>query len=218
VNKKYKIEDFIEVYKKTLGDVSLNVINELKETNSVNPFQKIVDLSSKLSDEMIEKIVSSTENITEKYNYNEYLDECNSLREMFLKDRKNYFSTKAIGNHKNKDGMQNIFDISGAADVVLGDFIDKVLVKISPKHLDITYEDLNGSKIVTKIKNKISSVTKEYVEAPLIDRYHGINAYDSFLLRSYYDVKKKDWIYIPIRLIVKLDCEDDLISIIETVK
>ena len=100
----------------------------------------------------------------------------------------------------------------------MGDFIDKALNKISPSHIDIVYEDLNGKKISAKIKHKIPSVTKDHVEAPLIDRYHGINAYDSFLLRSYYDIKKNDWIYIPIRLIIKLNCEDNMIGMIESVK
>ena len=57
----------------------------------------------------------------------------------------------------------------------------------------------------------------EHVEAPLIDRYHGINAYDSFLLRSYYDAKKNEWIYIPIRLIMKVDCDHELLEEIESI-
>lgn len=218
INKKYKIGDFIEDYRQAVGDASDSILNELKLDSTTNPFQKIVNISSKITDEMIEKLSFSTEGLTSKYNYDEYLEECNSLREVFLKDRRGYFSSKVVVNSKRKDGIQNIFDLSGTADVILGDFIDKILTKINPGHLDIVYEDLNGKKVTTKIKHKTPSITKDHIEAPLIDRYHGINAYDSFLLRSYYDIKKNDWVYIPIRLIVKLDCEDNLLGVIETIQ
>jgi len=217
INKKYKVSDFIEEYKNAVGDASDSILEELKIDTTTNPFQKIVNISSKLTDEMLETLSSSTEGLTGKYNYEEYLEECNSLRELFLKDRRNYFSSKVVINSKRKDGLQNIFDLSGTADVILGDFIDKVLSKIDPNHLDIVYEDLNGKKIKTKIKHKGTAITKDHIEAPLIDRYHGINAYDSFLLRSYYDIKKNDWIYIPIRLIVSVNCEENLLGMIETI-
>jgi len=218
INKKYKVGDFVEEYKNAVGDASLDILDELRVDPTTNPFQKIVNISGKISEDMLEKLANSTEGLTEKYNYDEYLDECSGLRERFLKDRRDYFSSKVVTNNKKKDTIQNIFELSGTADVILGDFIDQALVKISPNHLDIVYEDLNGKRITTKIANRPPAITKEHVEAPLIDRYHGINAYDSFLLRSYYDIKKKDWIYIPIRLIIKLDCEDHLINIIETIK
>ena len=53
-------------------------------------------------------------------------------------------------------------------------------------------------------------MSDDFVEAPLIDRYHGINAYDSFLLHSFFDVYRNKWIYIPVKLIVSLKCEDDI--------
>jgi hypothetical protein len=218
INKKYKVVDFVEEYKKAVGDASGFILEELKMDSTTNPFQKLVNVSSKITDEMLEKLSFSTDGLTEKYNYNEYLDECSSLRQLFFKDRKNYFSSKVVVNSRKRDDIQNIFDLSGTADVILGDFIDKVLSKINPSHLNIIYEDLNGNKISTKIKHKIPSVTKDHVEAPLIDRYHGINAYDSFLLRSYYDIKKRDWIYIPMRLIIKLDCEDNLIDLVQSIE
>jgi len=217
INKKYKVSDFIEEYKKVVENTSGSILDELRIDSSINPFQKITNISSNITDEMMEKLLSSTEELTNKYDYIVYLEECNSLRETFLKDRKNYFSSKVVFNTNKKDEMQNIFELSGAYDVILADFIDKSIAKIEPNHLDIIYEDLNGKKITTKIRHKSPSITKEHVEAPLIDRYHGINAYDSFLLRSYYDIKKNDWIYIPIRLIVKLNCEENLLGMIETI-
>jgi len=218
VNKKYKIEDFIEAYRKAIGNSNDDLLSELKNDGAVNPFQKIINVSGKITDEMIEKLIESTTDLTENYNYDEYLDECNSLRYSFLRDRKNYFASKVVSSKKKDEGsnISNIFELSGTADIVLGNFLDKVLTKIYPGHLDIIYEDLNGKKIKTKIRHRPLTITKEHVEAPLIDRHHGINAYDSFLLRSFYDIKTNDWIYIPIRLIVKIDCEDDLIGLIES--
>ena len=217
INKKYKIEDFIEAYKTAVGSSSMKILKDLKMDTTTNPFQKILSFSSKISEEMIESMVAATAGLS-GYNYNEYLDECNSLREVFLKDRKTYFSSKVVFNtNKKKDGTSSIFELSGTADLVLGDFLDKVLVRIFPGHLDVVYEDLSGKKIKSRLRHKHSIVTSDHVEAPLIDRYHGINAYDSFLLRSYYDAKKNEWVYIPIRLVVKVDCDDELLETIESI-
>lgn len=217
INKKYKIEDYIEAYKKAVGSSSMKILEDLKMDTTSNPFQKIISFSSKISEEMIESMIAATAGLS-GYNYDEYLEECNSLREVFLKDRKTYFSSKVIFNtNKKKDGTSNIFELSGTADLVLGDFLDKVLAKIYPAQLDVVYENLVGKKVKTRLRHRRSAITMEHVEAPLIDRYHGINAYDSFLLRSYYDAKKNEWIYIPIRLIMKVDCDHELLEEIESI-
>ena len=188
INKKYKIEDYIEAYKKAVGSSSMKILEDLKMDTTSNPFQKIISFSSKISEEMIESMIAATAGLS-GYNYDEYLEECNSLREVFLKDRKTYFSSKVIFNtNKKKDGTSNIFELSGTADLVK-----------------------------TRLRHRRSAITMEHVEAPLIDRYHGINAYDSFLLRSYYDAKKNEWIYIPIRLIMKVDCDHELLEEIESI-
>ena len=57
-------------------------------------------------------------------------------------------------------------------------------------------------------------MSDDFVEAPLIDRYHGINAYDSFLLHSFYDADKCKWIYVPIKLIISIQTDDDLEDIL----
>ena len=53
-------------------------------------------------------------------------------------------------------------------------------------------------------------VSDNYVECPLIPRYHGSNGYDQFLLNSYYDSNKMKWVYITIRLIVNLSSPDGI--------
>jgi hypothetical protein len=93
-------------------------------------------------------------------------------------------------------------------DIMLSEWIDALLKNIYPNHLDIEYEDINGKRVKTKISHRICVVTPEYVEAPLIDRYHGSSGYDQFYLHSVYDIKKRKWIYIPMRLIVDVSMED----------
>jgi hypothetical protein len=89
-------------------------------------------------------------------------------------------------------------------------WIDIVIQKISPKTLEIEYEDLDGKRKKAKVKHKTIAVEDEFVEAPLIDRYHGINAYDAFLLHSFFDVHLNKWIYIPVKLIMSIKSEEDL--------
>jgi hypothetical protein len=43
VNKKYKIEDFIEAYRKAVGDTNDEILTELKNDGASNPFQKIIN-------------------------------------------------------------------------------------------------------------------------------------------------------------------------------
>jgi len=216
INKKFRINEFVEEYRKSIGESSSEILTQLKQDGLSNPFQKIVSLSSKIDESDLEKLMTVGDKLTSKYNYTEYLDECQSLRDAFLKDRRNYFASKVTRQPSTKKyEMTSIFDLSGTTDMILADFIDKALALIHPKHLDIVYEDLNGNRVKTKIRHRPASITHDHVEAPLIDRYHGINAYDTFLLRSFYDIKKSEWVYIPIRLIVSLTSEEDISSILD---
>jgi hypothetical protein len=216
INKKFRINDFVEEYRKAIGESSSDILTQLKQDGLNNPFQKIVSLSSKVSEQDLEKLMTVGDRLTSKYNYADYLDECQNLRDAFLKDRKNYFSSKVTRQPAaKKDEISSIFDLSGTTDIILADFIDKALSVVHPNHLDIVYEDLNGNRVKTKIRHRPAAITQDHVEAPLIDRYHGINAYDTFLLRSYYDIKKTDWVYIPIRLIVSLTSEEDISNMLD---
>lgn len=216
INKKFRINEFVDEYRKAIGESSSDILSQLKQDGLNNPFQKIVNLSSKVSEADLDKLMTVGDRLTSKYNYADYLDECQSLRDAFLKDRKNYFSSKVTRQPTaKKDEITSIFDLSGTTDLILADFIDKALSVINPSHLDIVYEDLNGNRVKTKIRHRPAAITQDHVEAPLIDRYHGINAYDTFLLRSYYDIKKSDWTYIPIRLIVSLTCEEDISNMLD---
>lgn len=216
INKKFRINEFVEEYRKAIGNSSTDILSQLKQDGLSNPFQKIVSLSSKVNQEELDRLMTVGDKLTSKYNYADYLDECQSLRDAFLKDRKNYFASKVTRQPTaKKDEITSIFDLSGTTDLILADFMDKALSIIHPSHLDIMYEDLKGQRIKTKIRHRHAAITQDHVEAPLIDRYHGINAYDTFLLRSFYDINKKEWVYIPIRLIISLTCEEDISNMLD---
>ena len=210
INKKYKISEFVDDFKNAIGKKSTDILNELKNDGVTNPFQKIINASNLISDKQIQTLVKISDQINLKYKYDSYLEECSELREGFLKKRSDYFSARATTSVKAKDTVSSLFELSGSADIILSDWIDKMLNKIRPNTLDIVYENLNGKKTKTKIGHHSVSITKNYIDAPLIDRYHGINAYDSFLLRSFYDMNKNNWVYVPIRLIISLECSADI--------
>ena len=96
------------------------------------------------------------------------------------------------------------------SDLMLGAWIKKILERIYPYALDVDYEDLNGKIITTKIIHRDPVITNNYIECPLISRYHGTNGYDQFLLNSFFDGIKNKWTYIPIRLIVNLVSPDGI--------
>ena len=146
-----------------------------------------------------------------KYSFADFLKECESARQAFLRERKTYFSIKVAKKHTDDSGngaFSTYFDITGMTDVMLAEWIDLVLEKVYPGHLNIEYEDMDGKHIKTKITHRICVIGKEFIEAPLIDRYHGSNAYDQFLLHSMYDIKKRKWVYVPMRLIVSVKSDD----------
>jgi hypothetical protein len=168
-------------------------------------------LSSVITDDELEKVSKINKRLNQKYCYQEFLRECINARAEFLKERKSYFSMKVARKHSDDSGnggLGTYFDITGMTDVMLAEWLDSVLETVYPNHIDIEYEDMNGDRVKTKIAHRICVVGKDYVEAPLIDRYHGTNAYDQFLLHSVYDIKKRKWIYIPMRLIVSMRSDD----------
>jgi hypothetical protein len=137
INKKFRITEFVDEYRKAIGDSSTDILSQLKQDGLSNPFQKIVNLSSKVNEEELEKLMNVGDKLTTKYNYTDYLDECQSLRDTFLKDRRNYFASKVTRQPTaKKDEITSIFDLSGTTDMILADFIDKALAIIHPSHLD----------------------------------------------------------------------------------
>ena len=218
IGKRYNIQDYIDEFKSSMtSEVNSKFWDEfdgLRSTTAsevVNPLEKIMLLSSVITDDELEKVSKINKRLDLKYSYTDFVKECESARQAFLRERKSYFSMKVAKKHSDESGnggLGTYFDITGMTDVMLAEWLDSLLEKIYPNHLDIEYEDMNGKRVKTKISHRICVVGKDYIEAPLIDRYHGSNAYDQFYLHSVYDIKKRKWIYLPMRLIINVKSED----------
>jgi len=218
IGKRYQIQDFIDEFRISLTEEvnprfwdNFDTVRTTTIGEVVNPLEKIMLLSSVITDDELEKVSKINKRRDQKYCYQQFLRECSDAREEFLKERKSYFSMKVARKHSDDSGnggLGTYFDITGMTDVMLAEWLDSVLETVYPNHIDIEYEDMNGERVKTKIAHRICVVGKDYVEAPLIDRYHGTNAYDQFLLHSVYDIKKRKWVYIPMRLIVSMRSDD----------
>jgi len=218
IGKRYNIQNYMEEFRTSMtSEVNSKFWDEFDALHSnskseiVNPLEKIIMMSSVISDDQLEKVSKINKRLELKYSFADFLKECESARQAFLRERKTYFSIKVAKKHTDDSGngaFSTYFDITGMTDVMLAEWIDLVLEKVYPGHLNIEYEDMDGKHVKTKITHRVCVIGKEFIEAPLIDRYHGSNAYDQFLLHSMYDIKKRKWVYVPMRLIVSVKSDD----------
>ena len=218
IGKRYNIQNYMEEFRTSMtSEVNPKFWDEFDTLRSnskseiVNPLEKIIMMSSVISDDQLEKVSKINKRLELKYSFADFLKECESARQAFLRERKTYFSIKVAKKHTDDSGngaFSTYFDITGMTDVMLAEWIDLVLEKVYPGHLNIEYEDMDGKHVKTKITHRVCVIGKEFIEAPLIDRYHGSNAYDQFLLHSMYDIKKRKWVYVPMRLIVSVKSDD----------
>ena len=219
IGRRYQIQSYIEEFRQSIGEeVSDRFWDDFDSTvrtisvgEVVNPVEKIILMSSMITDEELETVSKINPRLDRKYGYTNFIKECSHARQAFLRERNNYFAMKVAKKHSDDSsngGLGTYFDVTGMTDVMLAEWLDAALSAVYPNHIDIEYEDMSGRRIKTKIAHRICVVGRDYVEAPLIDRYHGTNAYDQFLLHSVYDIKKNKWVYVPMRLIVSLKSED----------
>lgn len=218
IGKKYDIEGYVKEFRSSLTSEinprfwdSLDGIRKGSEAEDASPIEKIMLLSSLITEDELEKVTKINKRLEQKYKYGDFVRECENARQAFLRERKSYFSVKVAKRHSDHSGngsFGSYFDVTCMTDIMLSDWLDSMMETIYPSHLDIEYEDIDGKRVKTKIAHRICVVTPDYVEAPLIDRYHGSNGYDQFYLHSVYDIKKRKWIYIPMRLIVSVSMED----------
>lgn len=217
INKTYRITDFVDECRKEMGSVSdLLEVGLSRHDATRNPVQQILDMSKVVSDAELHEMVSVCERLYGKYQYHRYLRECEIAREQFLHDRRDYFSARVLDSTDRKDDQGRIYELSSATDHILADWIDKMLDRCKPKSATIVFEDMSGRMIRTAIRHHPEVVIEDgSVETRLIDRYHGVNAYDSFLLRSFYSSVEGRWILVPIRLINKFVCDADFDEMLE---
>ena len=201
IGRRYQIQSYIEEFRQSIGEeVSDRFWDDFDSTvrtisvgEVVNPLEKIILMSSMITDEELEKVSKINQRLDRKYGYTNFIKECSHARQTFLRERNNYFAMKVAKKHSDDSsngGLGTYFDVTGMTDVMLAEWLDAALSAVYPNHIDIEYEDMSGRRIKTKITHRICVVGRDYVEAPLIDRYHGTNAYDQFLLHSVYDIKK----------------------------
>jgi hypothetical protein len=216
INKKYKIKEFIDEYRKQISEVNDLLREELIAANGLsNPVQKVIQVSQQLTEEEIDKTVAIVESLSSKYDYNSYIEECEKIRRVFMQERDDYFAIKATKSQaKIIDEVTTLFELTGASELILSKWLDAIVEKVNPKILEIHYEDIDGKKKKARVKYRNAGLNDDFVEAPLIDRYHGINAYDSFLLHSFFDADKNKWIYIPVKLIISIQADEDLEDIL----
>jgi hypothetical protein len=217
IGKRYDIKNFVSEFKTSLKDINNKAWDEIDMVRAADvgdstPLEKIMLLSNILNDEELQKLVKVSEKLNTKYHYDLFSKECEGVRKKFLDERNEYFSVKAIRGNKGNDvgGLNTYVELTGMSDLMLGAWIRKILERIYPYALDIEYENLNGKIIKTEIVHREPIITDNYIDCPLISRYHGSNGYDQFLLQSFYDRNRGSWVYIPIRLIVNLSSPDGI--------
>ena len=207
--KKYDIDGFISEFKTSFKKINASAHDQLEglkasDVTDGTHFDKILSVSKSLSDEDLEKVVKISKKLNTKYKFHEFAVEAEAARKAFLDHRNEYFSIKATKGKEKESGFNAFIDQTCVPDVMLAAWINRILMRIYPYCLRIKYEDLNGEVKETRISHREPIVTYDYVECPLLARYHGKNNYDRFMLYSFYDANKCQWTYIPLRLIIDL--------------
>jgi len=208
LSSEYSMADFGKSFKRRLSRMKIRFWESMSENKGlVNPVQAILTAKNSLTDGEMNKVLRVMEDLKVKYRYDEYIKRCDEAREEFLSDREEYFSSK-MGKpitEENSSKMSTVLhDMLGVSDLVICNWLDSILGKIKPEVLGVDYEDLDGNIKNVNIRAEPIKVTKDYVSAPLIDRYTGSSQFDSFLLRSFFDADEKEWIYIPVRFIISV--------------
>lgn len=206
--KKYDIDGFVSEFKRSVKTINKKAHEEMEalyasDMAEGSHFDKIMNVTNTLSDEDMAKVVKVSKRLNKKYNFEKFSEEAEAARRHFLSKRTDYFSIKA--SFTERDGMfTSYMDQTGIGDLMLASWINRLLERIYPYCLRIKYEDLNGGIVETRISHREFIFTPQYIEGPLITRYHGKSNYDRFVLHSFYDVNKSAWVYVPMRLIIDL--------------
>lgn len=219
--------------KTTLADLMLKV-KELDQQYSIPQFQVEVDKTfekihltyaglnsmvfqndptestppSDVTDADIESYIKKYESLKKKYNFEKYIKAGHQLRKKFLRERKTYlFNNIKIVTEMDtkKTNAYEKLSIDYSEQFFIARWIDKILDKITPNTLVLTYEDTDSKIKTIEIMKKDSVLTEDFVEAPLIDRIVGATIFDSFLLHSFYNVAEKQWQYVPTKLIIAME-------------
>jgi hypothetical protein len=214
LNEKYQIKQFIEDMKTVFKVINIDDTNI--ESFLKNPGTSIGhvvgDSLNPVDQQKFAKCLNQYQNLKKKYKYNSYMREGNALRKSFLDQRKHYIfnSCKFIKfTTIGKTSAIEKLSIDFAEQQFIAKWVDKLLKRIYPKTLTVEYEDLDGTIKTAELQHRRIIITRDYVEAPLIDRLFGEYLFDTFLLHSFYDVNTKSYIYLPIKFVVTLRSKDN---------
>lgn len=215
LNEKYQINDFREQVKKLFQSINIseeNIENIIRNPFIVgeNVFSEVQNLDKKTFTNCLKEYLK----LKKKFKYDAYLKEGNQLRKTFLMARKDYFfnSSKYI-KFSTRGRVNNLerLNIDFAEQKFIGQWLDKLIKKISPNILTIQYEDLKtGENKTIKAQYKKMMFTKDYIEVPLIDRMIGNNMFDSFLMHSFYDTEQEKYVYVPLKFIININSDSEI--------
>lgn len=210
LNKKYNISGFESEIKTIFKTLSwdLKKINSFIQNEETFFEDNDIDLEVEdISPEMLQTCVNEYLALSKKYQYDKYVKEGSKLRKKFLDDRKTYLFGKMKYVVEKKIVLSDLekLHIDYHQQHSISTWIDKSLKKMHPDVFTIKYEDTDGKIKVVEAQHHKVEFTEEYVDAPLIDRIIGTTLFDSFLLHSFYDINKKNWVYVPTKLIISIE-------------
>lgn len=204
--KKYDLEKTynepcLEIWKKYIPSMTMVEMKEAHRNHLC-----IIDICEMngLSDETVRQLSDELLIVrkSKSCKFNEFVLRAAELRNKFLETRSNYF---VRARNLNIDDEENTKDpLNIISEILLGNWIEKTLYEIYPKEIDITYESETGKIIHTKISQKKLEMNNDSVEAPPIDRWIGVSWIDSFYYKGFWDCKNKQWVRIPICLIIDM--------------
>jgi len=216
LHEEYSMGEFAKSFKRRLARRKIDFWNSMNENKGlVNPVISILKAKNSLSDEEMMKVLNILEDLKKKYKYDEYMQRCDEVREMFLLERADYFAStmkQVLSDPEGNNPFNPLQDMLGASDNMFCTWLEDILRKIRPETLSVDYEDVDGHIKNANICFEPVRVTEDYVSAPLIDRYTGNSQFDSFLLRSFFDADEKEWVYIPVRFIISVKSANSQIN------
>ena len=207
LNIKYNIGQFEAEVAQLFSNVDLT----LKKMDEIvkNP-EAIFDtktLGVSMTDAQIGEYFEKYNLLRKKFNYDDYVKEGHTLRKKFVKSRRDYIFNKVsfvqVSKSKRPNNLE-LLSIDYSEQYLLSRWMDRMLKKVYPKTVKLSYEWLDGSVRETEIVYKKCELTEDYIEAPLINRVVGNSIFDSFLIHSFYDIREKKWIYVPIKLVMSM--------------
>jgi len=209
LDEKYKIKEFSDELTKVY-----KVYNSYDDVKNISMISDNFEDALNIDPKDIKTYIKQYKHLKKKYKYNDYVKEASCLRNDFLNKRKGYFFntikpvisevSKSSAKPRKFSEMEKL-SIDFSEQHFISKWVDKVVKNNKDVNLHLSYEDVDGAIKHAIIGFKNSEFYPDgSIETPLIDRTTGVGLFDSFLLHSFYEVKIKKWIYIPVKFIIKI--------------